>query len=840
MRIVIDMQGAQSESRFRGIGRYTLAFTQAIVRNRGEHEIILALSGLFPETIEPVRAAFYGLLPQENIRVWYAPGPVCECESGNEWRRLVAELIREAFLASLRPDIVHISSLFEGYVDDAVSSIGRFDRITPVSVSLYDLIPLLNPDHYLKPNRSYEHYYYGKIDQLKMASMLLAISDFSRQEGLVHLGLTHDNVVNISTAADSQFRPIQVSEEQAQALKDKFGLNRSFVLYTGGCDERKNLPRLIKAYALLAPELRNTHQLVLAGKMPEDFVYNLRKILQTSGVRKDELIFTGYVSDHELVVLYNLCKLFVFPSWHEGFGLPALEAMACGAPVIGANVTSVPEVIARADALFDPLDLTAIKRKLVQVLEDDCFRTDLAAHGLEQAKRFSWDSSARLAIAAFEQLKITQGCGPNQSKIDQIHTELIDAIAKVCPADIAHSKLIAIAQAISHITSDDSSRRLFVDISELSQRDVRSGIQRVTRSILKELLDSPPEGYIVEPVFATVENRGYRYARAFSAKFQDQIRQGEDDLIEYYPGDIFLGLDLQHHTILAQSDYLTELRSNGVRIYFVVYDLLLIQFPHFWPSGHSVEKIHHAWLDVISQYDGAVCISRTVADELAEWVRKNGSKRLRPFEIRWFHLGADVENSVPTKGVPDDANHVLHKLEAQPSFLTVGTLEPRKCHDQILAAFELLWEQGVSVNLVIVGKEGWLVESLVESLRNHPELDKHLFWLEGISDEYLEKVYTASTCLIAGSAGEGFGLPLIEAAQHKLPIIARDIPVFREVAGEYASYFSGNEPQELADAIAYWLTSYELGTHPSSHAMPWLNWKESAKSLLCKIINLEC
>src|SRR5262245_5053734 len=128
MRIVIDMQGAQTESRFRGIGRYTMSICQAIARQRGEHEIILALNGLFPETVEPIRAAFEGLLPQENIRVWYAPGPVRECEVGNESRREVAEQIREAFLASLAPDVIHVCSMFEGYIDDAVNSIGRFDE----------------------------------------------------------------------------------------------------------------------------------------------------------------------------------------------------------------------------------------------------------------------------------------------------------------------------------------------------------------------------------------------------------------------------------------------------------------------------------------------------------------------------------------------------------------------------------------------------------------------------------------------------------------------------------------------------------------------------------------
>ena len=159
MRIVIDLQGAQTESRFRGIGRYSLSLAKAIVRNRKDHEVIIALSGLFPDTIEPIRAAFDDLLPQENIRVWYALGPVRERDPGNNWRREAAELIREAFLASLQPDIVHIMSFFEGYVDDAVTSIGRFDKTTRVCVTSYDLIPLANTDTYLKPNPCYEKYF---------------------------------------------------------------------------------------------------------------------------------------------------------------------------------------------------------------------------------------------------------------------------------------------------------------------------------------------------------------------------------------------------------------------------------------------------------------------------------------------------------------------------------------------------------------------------------------------------------------------------------------------------------------------------------------------------------
>ena len=167
----------------------------------------------------------------------------------------------------------------------------------------------------------------------------------------------------------------------------------------------------------------------------------------------------------------------------------------------------------------------------------------------------------------------------------------------------------------------------------------------------------------------------------------------------------------------------------------------------------------------------------------------------------------------------------------------VSTLAPHKGHKQVLDAFELLWSAGAELNLVIVGKEGWRVEELVKRLRNHSELNKRLFWLEGISDEFLLKVYSTSTCLIAASYGEGFGLPLIEAAQYKLPIIARDIPIFHEVASNYAYYFKAKEPHELMRSILCWLDLHRNNNHPKSENMPWLTWRESANQLIKTLKN---
>lgn len=1250
MRIVIDMQGAQTESRFRGIGRYTLSFTQAIVRNRGEHEVLLALSGLFPDTIEPIRAAFEGLLPQENIRVWYAPGPVREIEPNNVWKHEVAEFVREAFLISLKPDLVHISSFFEGYWTDAVTSIGRFEQAPPVSVTLYDLIPLMNPGDYLRPNPSYEQHYLRKFEQFKKASIFLTISESSRQEGLAYLNVHPDKLYNISSAVEAQFRPVLVDDETVGKLYKKHNLSHPFILCAGAADDRKNLPSLMKAFAALPKSLRETHQLLLVGKIAQGQLDQLKCQAESFGLRQGELCFTGYISDEELVQLYNLCKLYVFPSWHEGFGLPALEAMTCGAAVIAANTSSLPEVIGLDAALFDPFDVASISAKLGQALQDDAFRSALQSHGLHQAKQFSWDTSARRAIAAFE--SIAQSKSPqinftssqseshkprlafvsplppartgiadysaellpelakyyelnlvvvqdaidikdfsdygvvrdvswlraNAGNIDRViyqvgnssfhqhmllliqeipgvlvlhdfylsglffgierntsrcawsealyishgysalrerllssdewgvilkypvnleflqcalgvvvHSEhsrklshewygaragegweviplvrsvrrvldkkqarkaldikeddfvvcsfgflaetklnhrllgawlkstlavdercrlifvgenavgdygrgLLEAIqasgvadrigitgfaspelyhnylsaadvavqlrtrsrgetsaavldcmsyglplivnahgsiAEVnadavwmlpdefsdsglieameilwldqnrrhalgeyahevvvnfhapavcaqhyyraierfykCPNNVTPSIIKAIA-ALGSRQSDfayrdlanclsstvplmKSAKRLFLDMSATCRTDLKTGIERVARALLIALLNIPPEGYRIEPVYLSDAGGEwkYRYARRYTLELlgcpADIL---EDDIVEPECGDILLGLDLSGDLLIQAglAGLFADYRDRGVKIYATIFDLLPMQMPEVFPPG--ADQTYARWLRVVSTFDGAICISRTVADDLAVWLANNIEREgLRPYHVTWFHLGADVANSAPVFGFPHNAEWMLKKLSSRPSFLMVGTVEPRKGYLQTIKAFSELWERGEEVNLVIVGREGWRglpsemrrnIPETIDCLRSHPELSEHLFWLEGISDEYLEEVYAASSCLIAASEGEGFGLPLIEAAQHKLPIIARDIPVFREVAGEHAYYFKGSNADDLAVAVRNWLQLYQENRHPISDCMPWLAWRESAEQLKCALL----
>jgi len=380
--------------------------------------------------------------------------------------------------------------------------------------------------------------------------------------------------------------------------------------------------------------------------------------------------------------------------------------------------------------------------------------------------------------------------------------------------------------------------QLLIDISELVQRDVKSGVQRVVRGILLELLSDPPINYRVEAVFATTSEVGYRYARKFvsTALLDRSVEELNDAPIQTRPGDIFLGLDLQPHVVPYQAEYLKRLQRVGVKVYFVVHDLIPVLWPNTFPVGAS--ELHAKWLRTVVQFDGALCVSRSVAGDLKKWLKLNAPERFSSFKIGWFHLGADIEHSAPTRGIPENAPQLLNKLAGKLNFLIVGTIEPRKCHAQVLAAFDLLWGNNVDISLVIVGKQGWMVEQLVERLNQHPQLGEHLFWLNGISDEYLDKIYSASSCLIAASIAEGFGLPLIEAAKRRIPIIARDIEVFREVADGHAFFFIGDEPANLASAIQKWIGLYKVGLHPQTSGMPFLDWMQSKNQLLGTLLTM--
>ena len=167
----------------------------------------------------------------------------------------------------------------------------------------------------------------------------------------------------------------------------------------------------------------------------------------------------------------------------------------------------------------------------------------------------------------------------------------------------------------------------------------------------------------------------------------------------------------------------------------------------------------------------------------------------------------------------------------------VGTIEPRKNHGHLLDAFDILWQNGVNVSLCFVGKVGWKCQALMKRVEMHRELKRHLFMLEDLSDTELEYCYRKSRSLVFPASVEGFGLPLVEAMQRGLPVMASDIAVFREVGGDYVAYFALDRPETLMELILHYETS---GRFPATKKLvdwSWLNWEDSARQLFSKIVS---
>lgn len=751
MRIVIDLQGAQTESRFRGIGRYTLAFAQGVLRNRGEHEILLVLSGLFPDTIEPIRAAFRGLLPAQNILVWHAPGPVQEGQPGNSCRREVAELLREAFLASLQPDLIHICSLFEGYSDDAVTSIGRFDTGTPVSVILYDLIPLLNPAQYLKPNPAYERYYLRKIESLQRAALYLAISDFARLEAIDTLGLAHAQVCNVSTAIEAFFQPQTLDAVAAQQCRHQFGINRPFVLYVGGADERKNLPRLIQAYAALPAPLRAQHQLVLVGRWHELTRASLQQSAHAAGLRPDELVFTGYASDADLTQLYNLCQLYVFPSWHEGFGLPALEAMACGAPVIGANTSSLPEVIGLDEALFDPFDTAAIARKMAQALQDAALRERLRQHGLQQATKFSWDATAQRALRAWEQLPARPAGAAATWR--HTHEQLAGTYARLVQG------IAAVAAA--HGANADADAEL-QPIAQCIERNEQA-LDRYLRPVaLPAQISWRIEGPFDSSYSLALVNR--ELARALSAQGHRVALHSTEGPGDFAPNPAYLLAHPDLAEMHRQSALLAPLDAHvsSRNLYPPRVADMASRYNFLHAYGWEESGFPLDWVDAFnSSLQGLTVMSRHVQKIMVD----HGVT----VPIDLSSLGVDHWQRIE----PDPA----FALPAARTFrfLHVSSCFPRKGADVMLRAYGRAFRGSDDVTLVIKTFpnphneiERWLAEARAQ----HPDFPHVILLQADYTDAQLKALYGHCHALVAPSRAEGFGLPLAEAMLSGLAVIA--------------------------------------------------------------------
>lgn len=354
-----------------GIGHYTDALAQSLARLHTDHEYVLLSPFDFP--FEATNGH------PKNLNKHFFP---------------VRSVFRKWWLAGL-PAMLQISpmDLFHGtnYCIPVYAP-------CPTVVTIHDLSLFTQPHTHEAANVAR-----GKRRMPLMArraTAIIAPSEWTKRETIEHLGIRPEKIRVIHEAARDELSPL--APDQCQPVLDRHQIRRPYLLYVGTIEPRKNLLTLIRAYDDLVRTTEHKPQLVLAGGRGWlcDEVFELVERLKLG----DQVRFTGYVDDADLPALYSAAQAFLYPSLYEGFGLPPLEAMACGAPVVASNASSLPEVVGEAGLTHDPNDAQALTRAVASLLDDASRRDHFIRAGFKQASRFSWDRAARETQSLYDEV----------------------------------------------------------------------------------------------------------------------------------------------------------------------------------------------------------------------------------------------------------------------------------------------------------------------------------------------------------------------------------------------------------------------------------------------------
>lgn len=351
-----------------GIGQYILRLTQALANIDRENNYILFKS----------RKDSTPIVNQTNFKTEKLWTP-----SHHRFERLALSMELSVF----RLDVLHSP-------DFIPPQYARF----PTVITVHDLAFLLYPRFLTHDSAQY----YGQVDlAAKQAKHIIAVSESTKRDTVRLLGVPESKISVIYEAAHPLFTPV-TNEQTLDRVRTKYNLINDFILFVGTIEPRKNLPNLLRAFKRLRDNYKSQAVLAIAGNrgwLADEVDTVLDELKLGDAVR-----FLGGVPNEELVYLYNAAKVFVFPSIYEGFGLPPLEAMACGTPVIVSKVSSLPEVVGDAALLINPEDVEELTVNMWRVLSDNNLRAEMRAKGLKRAAKFSWERAARETLKVYDKV----------------------------------------------------------------------------------------------------------------------------------------------------------------------------------------------------------------------------------------------------------------------------------------------------------------------------------------------------------------------------------------------------------------------------------------------------
>lgn len=331
---------------------------------------------------------YYVLIPKESEYSFIWGDNFHETPVGNERKdKFWEELEITEVLLDRKVDLYHIPQ----------NGIGMpKDKVCPFVVTLHDVIPITMPE-------TVGPYYCKKFlesipDILDKSDAIITVSEFSKRDICTELGISPQKVFVSHLAAEDIYSPMD--KQIAKALvKQKYGIEDDFFLYVGGYNPRKNIRTLLLAYAHIKERLNKNHKIVILGK-PGRSYEDLVKLSEELKI-SDSCIFTGFIPVEHMPWFYNAASVFVYPSLYEGFGLPVVEAMACGTPVITSDITSLPEVAGDGAITVSPKDYEAIGKHLLHLVEDEAFYVEISKKALERASRYSWDKTVQDTLKVY-------------------------------------------------------------------------------------------------------------------------------------------------------------------------------------------------------------------------------------------------------------------------------------------------------------------------------------------------------------------------------------------------------------------------------------------------------
>lgn len=814
MFIWIDGQAFQSPSRFRGIGRYILELLKAIKRNHPDVEMAMSFNAAMPNEVMIARGIVKDLIPAKNIHLWEGLRTDGEGVEGHTERLQLSEQLLAFHVASLRPDLAISASPFEGGNNFCVPLTGAYGHDYPIAGIFYDAIPYRYPDLYLANDIAFS-YYKRRLFAHGNFDLNLSISDFSNNE-LIDI-LEKNNSVPIYAGLSEHFLEQKTKVSNSAALVEALGVNDPYLLYVGELDWRKNYLVIAEALSKCVSKKAKKIKLVIAGGKYQPGIDEMRKRWQESKLNPSNLIFLGHVSDEDLVALYKSAEVLIQPSLMEGFGLTALEGIACNTPVLVANAGALPEVIDCEEALFHPEKPEELSYLIDKLFTDSTFAELLILKSKPSLERYTWDRSSDLAIGAIKNTVETykkERSAPRSP--DQIAIESL-AKLKLSKSVIANG----LARAI--LESEKPRSGTLIDVSSTALIDHRTGIQRVVYSISKNLTSNREVSN-----YSLMSCHSIGRFKKTDLNATGKFKVGSDrKALDLNESERVLMLDGSWDYLEKHWQALMDFYLRGGEIVYVLYDLVPLRAPAYCLEG--VPAVYNKWfLAALEIATGFVCISKAVADNLIKVIEGLGCSR--SIKVSYWTLGADLIDLSPEKSINLTS---AGSTSSASHFLMVGTIEPRKGYDFALQVFSDLWKQGHKFQLTILGKEGWSSEATVKKIESHPQFNKLLNWKRQVTDEEIAQLYAKSDALVSTSHIEGFGLPVVEAAFYKCPAIVPDIAVFRGIANSATTLF-----YEQADAksLAETLLSFRKQKSSLSKAFKKtqstvLTWEASAKQL---------